>query len=157
MSNAEWGHSTLLDGKPSSPAGDALPAASTCGCWAAHLHSDCMGAARSWTSQDGSMLVDMAGGCWRALPARFCLQIDACGRDLGRVQRSAGGGRLGVAVDCCVSSSERRNPADFQGKKRLTGVLFFFPGNTAMAHGTQDHCQHDRIIGFVCHWAKQEG
>lgn len=27
MSNAEWGHSTLLDGKPGSPAGDALPAA----------------------------------------------------------------------------------------------------------------------------------
>lgn len=101
------------------------------------------------------MVVDMAGGCWRALPAQLCLQIDACGRDLGRVQRSAGGGRLGAAVDCCVSTSEWRNPADFQGKKGLTGVFFFF------FLEIQPWLMAPRItvsmIGFVCHRGNQEG
>lgn len=30
---------------------------------------------------------------------QLCLQIDSCGRDLGEVQRSAGGGGLGAAGD----------------------------------------------------------
>lgn len=101
------------------------------------------------------MVVDMAGGCGRALPAQLCLQIEACGRDLGRVQRSAGGGRLGAAVDCCVSTSERRNPADFQGKKRLTGAFFFSfleiqPWPVAPSITVS-------MMGFVCHWGNQEG
>lgn len=127
----------------------------TCSRWAAHLHPDRVGTACSWTSRDGSMVVDMAGGCGRALPAQLCLQIEACGRDLGRVQRSAGGGRLGAAVDCCVSTSERRNPADFQGKKRLTGAFFFSfleiqPWPVAPRITVS-------MMGFVCHWGNQEG
>lgn len=54
---------------------------------------------------------------------QLCLQIDSCGKDLGKVQRSAGVEDWEQLEICCVSTSKRRHPVDFQSEIGFIGVF----------------------------------
>lgn len=55
---------------------------------------------------------------------QLCLQIDSCGRDLGKVQRSAGVEGWERLEICCVSTSKRRNPVDLRSEEGFMGAFF---------------------------------
>lgn len=55
---------------------------------------------------------------------QLCLQIDSCGKDLGKVQRSAGVEDWEQLEICYVSTSKRRHPVDLQSEKFFMGAFF---------------------------------
>lgn len=54
---------------------------------------------------------------------QLCLQIDSRGRDLGRVQRSSGGGRWGAAVHLLCEFLQEEKPSCFPEQERVYGCL----------------------------------